>query len=149
MHLIYVFLCTYICVCIHLFVYICIYMCFIYNIYIYIIKIQLGILSTSFWSWTEGIFSHVSKIAFFSSEIAEYCRPPSLTFATINPHKFSIGLKSGEHAGWSRSLIFCSNNYFFVIDALWIAALSCWKVHSSPHRRHPSCASDKSFSIFT
>ena len=45
-------------------------------------------------------------------------------------------------------LFFCSSKYFFVIDALWIAAASYWKVHSSPHRWHPPWARDKSFSIF-
>ena len=31
----------------------------------------------SFGNWTEGIFSHASKIVFLSSKIVEYCRPPS------------------------------------------------------------------------
>ena len=39
-----------------------------------------------------------------------------------NPYKFSIGLRFGEHAEWSRSLIFCSSKNFFVIDALLIVA---------------------------
>ena len=33
-------------------------------------KIRLGILTTIFRSWTEGIFSRASKIAFQGSEIA-------------------------------------------------------------------------------
>ena len=37
---------------------------------------------------------------------------------------------------------FCSSKYFFVNDALWIAALSCWKIYSSLHRWHSFCARD-------
>ena len=39
----------------------------------------------------------------------------------------------------------CSSKFFLVIDALWIAALSCRKIHSSPHRRCPFCVREKSF----
>ena len=101
-------------------------------------KIQLGILSTSFWSWTEGIPRHASKIAFWVQKLPSTV---DLLHKLCNnqSYKSSIGLRSGENTGSSRSLIFCSNKYF-VIDALWIAAFSCWKIHSSPYKQCPFCA---------
>ena len=84
------------------------------------------------------------KGRFFIKYAVSY-RPPLQTFATINPHK---RIKAWRARWVVKKFYFCSSKYF-VIDALWIAPLSCWKISSPPHRRCPSCVSDKSFSIFT
>ena len=106
-------------------------------------KIQLAILSTSFWSWTEGIFSHTSKIVFMSSEIAEYCWPSLTVYNNQSPQIF-------YRIEFWRARRVVKKSYFLFKQlhlCYWcIAALSCWKIHSSPHRRCPFCARDKSFS---
>ena len=103
-------------------------------------KIWLGILSTSFWRWSEGIFPHASKIA-LSTSFINFCNNQSpQIFYWIEVWRVHWVVKK---------TFFCSSKLFFVINALWIAALSYWKIHSFPHRRHPYCTRDKSFSIFT
>ena len=75
------------------------------------LNIRLGILSISFWCWTEGFFPCVKDCVFEFRN----CWVQSTSFINIYPHKFSIGLRSGEHAGWSRSLIFVRANTFLLL----------------------------------
>ena len=64
-----------------------------------------------------------------------------------SPQKFD---RTGEHAGWSRSLfyIFCSSKNFFFINALWIAAYLAENTFLLLID-YTLFIRDKSFSIFT
>ena len=90
-------------------------------------KIRLGILLTSFLSWTEGIFSMHQKLYFW----VQNCRLLSSFFINLwnkqSPQLFNRIEVWRAH--WKiKSFIFCSSKYFFVIDTLWITALSCWNL---------------------
>ena len=74
-------------------------------------------------------FSRASKIVFLSLKNFWVL---STSFINICSN-FTIGLWSVVHARRPRNFVLSSSQYFFVIYALLIAALCCWKIHSSPH----------------
>ena len=94
--------------------------------------IRLGILSTSFWSWTDGIFSISLRLRFWVQNLLSIVDLLQKCLQQSIPINFLLdrGVESTLD-----SLIFCSSKYFFVIDTLWLTGLSCWKIHSSSQRR--------------
>ncbi len=47
------------------------------------------------------------------------------------PHRFSMGFRSGEFAGQSRTQTPWSFNQLLVLLAVWAGAKSCWKMKSA------------------
>ena len=64
-----------------------------------------------------------------------------ITSIDIHLQRFLIGFKSGEQGGWSRRRTSLAWKESFDLRAVWIAALSCWKIQSL-HKRTPSVKND-------
>ncbi len=52
------------------------------------------------------------------------------TFSSL--HRFSVGLKSGDWLGHSRTLLCFFLSHSFVALAVCFGSLSCWNTHSQP-----------------
>ncbi len=87
-------------------------------------------------SWPPGL--HTSQDGFcptlYRSSRSHYgfwCwRLASRTFNSL--HRFSMGLRSGDWLGHSRTLMCFFLRYFFVALALCFGSLSCWNIHPRP-----------------
>ena len=62
------------------------------------------------------------------------------------PCHLSPGVLDRVQVRWTRQMMQKKNvislEKFVNLQAVWIAALSCWKIYSSPHKRAPSVKSD-------
>ena len=58
--------------------------------------------------------------------------PLFCTLLFSSPHRFSMGLRSGDWDGQGRSLILCLVNHFWVNLAVCLGSLSCWKTQWRP-----------------
>jgi len=88
-------------------------------------------------SWSPGL--HTSQEGFCPTPL---CRssPKSLmfrgwclatrTFSSL--HRFSMGLRSGDWLGHSRTLMCFFLSHSFVALAVCFGSLSCWKTHPRP-----------------
>ena len=90
--------------------------------------ILLSILATSLFPMSEGSKCHSFFIAFFNWWILE-----ALCSATLNLRsfqRFSIGFRSGEHAGQGRTLILFWSFHVLANNDLCLGSLSSWRIQS-------------------
>ena len=85
---------------------------------------------TKYFKVSSGIKSHCFKISASNSFLVANCLPFANTALVRMPHKFSIGLRSGLFAGYSKIGILLSSSHFFVCFDLWILAPSCINIQS-------------------
>ena len=58
------------------------------------------------------------------------CRLATQSFSSL--HRFSMGCRSGDRLGHSRTLIYFFLSHSFVALAVCFGSLSCWKTHPRP-----------------
>ena len=94
----------------------------------------LGIDSIKLWcnsvvnSWFQTrITASLRSLLFFGWQ--------AWTFLAMTYHRFSIGFRSGELPGQSRTVILYSVKNYFIFFEVWHGAESCWKIQfpSSPN----------------
>ena len=90
---------------------------------------QRGMESISLWHCSGVMRAQVALIVAFSSS-ALLSLAYRIFLFTI-PHRFSMGLRSGEFAGQLRTGIPWSLNQVLVALALCAGAKSCWKMKSA------------------
>ncbi len=91
---------------------------------------EINPLGIEIWYRTTRRFSILGGIKAIRSVPKQYrTRYPALLL-TI-PHRFSMGLRSGEFAGQSSTVTPWSLNQLLVPLAVWAGAKSCWKMKSA------------------
>ncbi len=95
-----------------------------------------GMESISLWHCSGVMRAQVALIVAFSSSALLGLAYRIFLF-TI-PHRFSMGLRSGEFAGQLRTGIPWSLNQVLVALALCAGAKSCWKMKSASNKKHAS-----------
>ncbi len=88
-----------------------------------------GMESISLWHCSGVMRAQVALIVAFSS--SALLGLVSLIFLLTIPHRFSMGLRSGEFTGQLRTGIPWSLNQVLVALALCAGAKSCWKMKSA------------------
>ena len=84
------------------------------------------ILPINLFSSSNGNLSQAVVTAFYSS--LRFCGFCSWTIVLIWSHRCSTGLRSGESAGQSITVILSSSNQFLPSMEVWHDALSCWNI---------------------
>ncbi len=92
-------------------------------------SIRRGMEVISLWHCWGGMEAHVSLTVAFSS--STFFGLLFLIFLLTIPHRFSMGFRSGEFAGQSRTPTPWSFNQLLVLLAVWAGAKSCWKMKSA------------------
>lgn len=90
-------------------------------------EILFGKLLTRFLQSSEVIAFHSRRRQRFRSSLLLIVWRLILRFN--KPHKYSLGFRSGDWAGQSRSSVLFSRNHDIVRADLWHGALCCWILH--------------------
>ena len=78
----------------------------------------------------RGILVHSSLQILSKSLSFRGCRLATRSFSSL--HRFSMGFRSGDWLGHSRSLLCFFLSHSFVALAVCFGSLSCWKTHPRP-----------------
>ncbi len=92
-------------------------------------SIRRGMEVISLWHCWGGMEAQVSLTVAFSS--SAFFGLLFLIFLLTIPHRFSMGLRSGEFAGQSSTPTPWSFNQLLVLLAVWAGSKSCWKMKSA------------------
>ncbi len=92
-------------------------------------SIRHGMEVISLWHCWGGMGAQVSLTVAFSS--SAFFGLLFLIFLLTIPHRFSMGIRSGEFAGQSSTPTPWSFNQLLVLLAVWAGAKSCWKMKSA------------------
>ncbi len=87
-------------------------------------------LATRFAHISGGILSHSSLQILSKSLRFRGWRLATRTFSSL--HRFSVGLRSGDWLGHSRTLMCFFLSHSFVALAVCFESLSCWNTHPRP-----------------
>ncbi len=80
------------------------------------------------------VCTHVRRdfVSLLSADPLQGIKVSRLTFGNSNPQlpaQISVGLRSGDWLGHSRTLMCCFFSHSFVALAVCFGSLSCWKTH--------------------
>ena len=84
--------------------------------------------SKQFWKWFCGMAFRAAVVLLLMSSMSSKCLPFNISFIFGNRKK-SLGVRSGEQAGCSKTIICLVAKNSLTDSAVWAGALSWWKIH--------------------
>ncbi len=92
-------------------------------------SVRCGMEAISPWHCSGGMEARVALKASFRSSVL--LSLVSLIFLLTIPHRFSMGVRSGEFAWQPSTVTTWSLNQLLVPLAVWAGAKSCWRMKSA------------------